>query len=242
VVGPPFVGKRRRVILSIKEVFMDSNWDIIGKEGLQFFGKMSASISHEIKNVLAIINENAGLLEDLTLMAENGNPIDMERFKTVAVKIRAQVGRADGIVKNLNRFAHSSDDILGEIDLNDLLRFVVVLSDRFAAMADVSFEHMEADRQLPLNTSPFILQNLLWLCIAFAVEMADGDKKVHLFAERMESGARIKFSNLKGLEKMQEDRFPSHKEKALLNALGAQVSLDKGVGELVLEVTEGVEP
>ena len=33
--------------------------------GLFFFGKMSASISHELKNVLAIINENAGLAEDL---------------------------------------------------------------------------------------------------------------------------------------------------------------------------------
>ena len=83
---------------------MDSDWDIIGKEGLQFFGKISASISHEIKNVLAIINENAGLLEDFTLMAEKGRPIDMERFKTVAGKIRGQVGRADGIVKNFNRF------------------------------------------------------------------------------------------------------------------------------------------
>ena len=32
--------------------------------GLQFFGKMTASISHEIKNVMAIINESAGLLDD----------------------------------------------------------------------------------------------------------------------------------------------------------------------------------
>ena len=37
---------------------------MIAREGFQFFGKMSASISHEIKNALAIINENAGLLED----------------------------------------------------------------------------------------------------------------------------------------------------------------------------------
>ena len=154
---------------------MGSDWDIIGKEGLQFFGKMSASISHEIKNVLAIINENAGLLEDFTLMAEKGRPIDMERFKTVAGKIRGQVGRADGIVKNLSRFAHSSDDFTGEIDLNELLGFVMSLSNRFATMVDVSFEHMEADRPVLLNTTPFILQNLLWLCLNFAMEVVDGE-------------------------------------------------------------------
>jgi hypothetical protein len=37
---------------------------------------MTASISHEIKNVMAIINESAGLLEDYSLMAEKGMPID----------------------------------------------------------------------------------------------------------------------------------------------------------------------
>ncbi len=56
--------------------------DIIAETGLQFFGEMSASISHEIKNVLAIVNENAGLLEDLTLMADRGKPIDPARLKT----------------------------------------------------------------------------------------------------------------------------------------------------------------
>ena len=44
------------------------------KPGLQFFGKVSASIAHEIKNVLAIINENAGLLEDLTFAARKERP------------------------------------------------------------------------------------------------------------------------------------------------------------------------
>lgn len=49
--------------------------------GIQFFGKMSASISHEIKNVLAVINENAGLLEDICFMADRGKPIDTPRLK-----------------------------------------------------------------------------------------------------------------------------------------------------------------
>ena len=220
---------------------MGSDWDIIGKEGLQFFGKMSASISHEIKNVLAIINENAGLLEDFTLMAEKGRPIDLERFKTVAGKIRGQVGRADGIVKNLNRFAHSADHFSGEIDLNESLGFVVALSERFAAMADVSIEHMEDERTVPLNTTPFILHNLLWLCLNFAIEVVNEDKKVHLLVEKMEDGARIRFSNLRSIEKMPEDLFPSHKEKALLDALGAQISLDEGAGELILFLPDGVE-
>ncbi|MBW2430934.1 MAG: sensor histidine kinase, partial [Deltaproteobacteria bacterium] len=54
--------------------------EIMAETGLQFFSQISASISHEIKNVLAIINENAGLMEDFTLMEDRGIPIDAARL------------------------------------------------------------------------------------------------------------------------------------------------------------------
>ena len=59
---------------------MDQKPENTSEMGLQFFGRMSASISHEIKNVLAIINENAGLLEDFSLMADRGGA---DRFWTI---------------------------------------------------------------------------------------------------------------------------------------------------------------
>ena len=39
---------------------------------LQFFGAVGAPISHEMKNVLAILNESAGLLGDFSRMAATG--------------------------------------------------------------------------------------------------------------------------------------------------------------------------
>ena len=54
---------------------MQAHYDSIGGSGLQFFGKVSASISHELKNVLAIINENAGLLEDPRAMLNRLNQL-----------------------------------------------------------------------------------------------------------------------------------------------------------------------
>jgi len=82
----------------------------LGWMGVRFFGRMSASISHEIKNVLAIINENAGLLDDFALMAEKGMPLDPRRLGKVAESLMKQVRRADAIVRNMNKFAHSVDD------------------------------------------------------------------------------------------------------------------------------------
>ena len=89
--------------------------DIIAETGLQFFGKISASISHELKNVMAIVNENAGLLEDLTVMAERGKPLDPARLKLMAAAVQKQIGRADVILKNMNRFAHSFDETLASV-------------------------------------------------------------------------------------------------------------------------------
>jgi len=74
-------------------------WDTLGEAGFQFFGKMSASISHEIKNALAIMNENAGLLEDYASMGEKGISVDLQRLKSLAGNVRIQIQRADEIVR-----------------------------------------------------------------------------------------------------------------------------------------------
>jgi signal transduction histidine kinase len=109
---------------------MSAKLEIVAETGLQFFGKMTASISHEIKNVLAIINENAGLLEDLALMANRGAAIETQRLENMSRVVKKQVDRADAIMKNMNRLAHSIDESIKTIDLNDLLELLVALSGR----------------------------------------------------------------------------------------------------------------
>jgi hypothetical protein len=52
---------------------MDNVKDWFGYDSLAFFGRVNASISHELKNVMAIISETTGLLGDLSEMASTGN-------------------------------------------------------------------------------------------------------------------------------------------------------------------------
>ncbi len=87
------------------------------EQGIEFFGRMTASISHEIKNTLAIVNENAGLLGDLALLMDKGRPLSPERLTTLAGNIRRQVQRADDIIRRLNRFAHSAHEPAASVDL-----------------------------------------------------------------------------------------------------------------------------
>ena len=78
---------------------MNPTVDAANTLGLQFSGSMTASISHELKNVLAIVNENGGLLGDLAMLVAKGRPLDPERLKTISGNIHRQVQRADVIIK-----------------------------------------------------------------------------------------------------------------------------------------------
>jgi C4-dicarboxylate-specific signal transduction histidine kinase len=220
---------------------MSCNWNIIGETGLQFFGKMSASISHEIKNALAIINENAGLLHDYTQMADKGMAITPERLKTLAQKFMDQIRRADGIVKNMNRFAHSVDDSIKNIELGELLEFVAALCSRFAFMRGVALEPASPVAQVKITTNPFFLENLIWLCLEYAMGKAGQGKTVGLVAEETEDGARIRIFGLQELAAATADVFPSERAEALLGPLRAQLMTDAGAGELLLILPKTVE-
>jgi C4-dicarboxylate-specific signal transduction histidine kinase len=215
---------------------MTNQWDIIGGEGLQFFGKMSASISHEIKNVLAIINENSGLIEDYTIMTEKGAHFDPGKFKSLAEKIGAQIRRADEIVKNMNAFAHSIDEPAKAIDVSDFLEVARALFARFAAMRGIALESKPSERSLMITTSPFFLLNLIWFCLELAMDAAGSGKAVGLSARKRDIGAQIGFTGLKALGEALSGEFPGEKEKPLLELLKAEIEIGKERGEIMLNL------
>ena len=83
---------------------------LLRREGLAFFGSIVAGQSHEVTNVLSVINELAGLQGDILGNAGAGQPPDIERLKQVVQKIRNQVQRGEIIIRSINRFAHTVDD------------------------------------------------------------------------------------------------------------------------------------
>lgn len=208
----------------------------ISETGLQFFGKISASISHELKNVMAIVNENAGLLEDLTLMAEQGRPFDPARLKLMAAAVQKQVGRADEILSNMNRFAHSIDATVAEVDLNQTIELFMALTDRFIVMRGVTVDLQLPDRSLKIQTVPYFLINLLWLCLDFAMSAGGDDKRVGLVVEETEDSVRIRFRQLAGLTEALLKAFPSGRENSLLAVLEAALAAEPERQEIVLRL------
>ena len=217
---------------------MNDKLSQIGESGLQFFGKMTASTSHEIKNALAIINENAGLLEDLTLMAGQGKPLDPARLKKMAAVVKKQIARADGIIKNMNRFAHTIDETISEVDLNDTIELFMDLTARFAAMRGITVNHHLPANPLAITTAQFYLMNLLWLCLEFAISASGDEKQVELDVEENANSVLIRFRKLTGFGKLLSVTFPSHRELDLATVLNASLTADSDREEVALQLSK----
>ena len=217
---------------------MGAKPDIITETGLQFFGSISASISHELKNVLAIVNENAGLLEDFTLMADRGKPIDPARLKIMAAAVKRQVGRADEILKNMNQFAHSIDKTTLTIDLDQMFELFIALTARFAAMRGVRVDLQLPASPLTIPTAPYYLMNLLWLCLDFSMSASGDEKRVELVVKETENSVQIRFQRLPGLSAALLETFPSDREKNLLALLEAALTAEPENEEVVLRLSK----
>jgi signal transduction histidine kinase len=215
--------------------------DIFAETGLQFFSRISASISHEIKNVLAIVNENAGLLEDYSIMAEKGMPLDPDRLKKMASTMIRQVSRGDELTKKMNRLAHTIDDAIAIVELKELIELFMALTDRLTAMRKISVEAKLSVNPLRIKTSPFFLMDLLWLCLDFAMAASGDIKQIELITEQTKNSVIIRFTQLAGLSVSAKQIFPSEREKCLLGLLAADMTVDAGRGEILLKLPENIE-
>ncbi len=169
------------------------NPNIDSRQGVQFFGRVSASVSHEIKNVFAVINEAAGLIQDFTLMAERGMPIEPERLKKAANSIQGQVKRGDNIVKNMNALAHSTDKDAHEVDLVEALELIVALATRMADMKQVRLTVGDCE---PCSTTvnQFDLMRLLHSSIAVVLEATEPGDTLAVGVMPASQGAKFVFS------------------------------------------------
>lgn len=161
--------------------------------GLTFFGQVSASISHEIKNALAIINENAGLLEDLVLLSKKGLSPDIERLSRLAETVQRQVRRADDLVKKMNRFAHSADHKVEKVDLYAAAGFVKDLCGRMISMGRVAVTIMPPAESVEICTHRYYVQNMLWVCIESIMKSSRPDAEIKIHFEKTSAGVIVMF-------------------------------------------------
>jgi hypothetical protein len=209
--------------------------------GIRFFGTMMASISHELKNRVAIIKEYAGLLSDYSEMAAQGREIDMARLGKLGKSIDEQVLMTDEIIKKMNRFSHSVDDILRPVDVSDLLGLLIALAKRSADRHRIELKLATSSSPISITTSPFFLMNLLWLCLRAIFQNADQPSTVEVSAILGGEHKCLITFNIKELEPNSESvaEAPSGL-KFLSEAIEANIEYKLKEGEILIHLPADV--
>jgi len=151
---------------------------LLWERGLQFLGAQTASQSHEVTNVLNIINEMAGLMGDMLYSADQGRPLNTARLTELTTKIAAQIQRGNKIVRAINQFGHSADKPKAVFDLQEMIERIAFIAQRPAVLAKALLETDFPDQSLSLESSPLGFQQAIFT--AFEIALAAASDKRHI--------------------------------------------------------------
>jgi len=202
------------------------------KRGVEFFGRITASVTHEINNVFAIINENAGLLSDWLAASEQGGKIDPEGLRRVTEAIQKQVTRGKETAGSLNKFSHSVDAPEAQADLDELLSAICAVSQRFAYRKNVALEWQGSGQSLSVRTKPFILAQFVFESILLFLDGAAAGQSIQV-ALNGDQGAVIE---IKGPPVETEEPFPDATLAELARELGCEIETDREAGAIRLAI------
>jgi C4-dicarboxylate-specific signal transduction histidine kinase len=160
-------------------------------DGLAFFGAITASVTHELNNVLSILDQSGGLLGDLAAGAAHGRPVDPARLDTVHERIDRQVRKGVEIVRRLNRFAHAIDEGAESFEVSEQVETLVSLARRFAELKKVRLEYEAHDEDLPVRGNAFALQHGLFVCLKAALDASREGDRIDVELRRVETWARL---------------------------------------------------
>lgn len=132
-------------------------------------GRMTAGMTHELKNVLAIIKECSGLLQDILRLSKGDAVPRREQIEKMATRIEAQVARGNEQLASLNWLAHSVSDRSTTVGINELSSEIVKLMQRFARLKQVELAVEQSDPDVTLHTDLRQLLVLLVACLEYCL-------------------------------------------------------------------------
>ncbi len=148
----------------------DNGSGVRSDSDVAFFGKITASVTHELNNVISIVDQNAGLLDDLIAGEQRGVPLSLERLESVSAAIQKQTQRGLMIIERLNRFAHSTDFDQTECDINETIGNLVELTRRLASLRRIELDYHSAPVALSVTGSPLVLQRAVFAVMGLAID------------------------------------------------------------------------
>ncbi len=140
-----------------------------------FFGKVTANVTHELQNVLAIIKENAGLMEDFMQFQMNPERLaDLEiNLKKILGKIVEQSKRGVGLTTALNGFAHTTDRVETEIHIHKAVERLLFLTNRLFLLQGIEVNLEKCEKSPSIVIDHVLFQTIILMSIECLMEIPD---------------------------------------------------------------------
>lgn len=139
---------------------------------LQFFGKITANVTHELNNVLGLVDQTTGLVDDLIAAGKVGDPEVAAKLARLAERLHSHCRRGVEWVKRLNTFAHTVDEPHRQFDLKEVVENLTALCRRVAAMHKLELSWADSAESVPFMGNPFLVQSAVFQMLLAAMEQA----------------------------------------------------------------------
>ena len=195
---------------------------------IALIGKIAAGMTHEMKNVLAIIKESQGLMQDILGLSKDMAIPHEDKFISALEKIQKHVGRGVDMMTQFNRFAHMMDEEHAPLEANEAVELVVFLYQRFARQKQVALTAETPDGTPCLVTNPIQLLLALCTCLDHCLEHAAAEESITLLPGQKDREVSFQFSISPIKKDQREQEQPTQVLPDLghfLGDLGAEPSL-----------------
>ena len=167
-------------------------WELACQQAQTVMGRVVASVTHEIKNKLAVLLEQGAFVGDLARKPAQGKSLEPEKIEKISGMLVQRVKETDAIIRRLNAFAHSSDKPWGCLEAHEALGLMVEMHRRLADMRMVKLLAESSEKSINIETRPLFLLAALFSCLEAAVEGAPRGGEVR--AEVIEEEHRVRFA------------------------------------------------
>jgi two-component system NtrC family sensor kinase len=131
---------------------------------LASLGEASCSIAHDLNNPLAIMNEEAGWLQDLLHGAESDAEVTRREFAASVEQLQMQIGRCREIARRMLTWTRDPEEPSGQVDINALLTKTLYLVETELVATGVRVvKHLDAGLPFVQGTAAELRQVLLHL-------------------------------------------------------------------------------
>lgn len=146
----------------------------------RFFGVITAETTHELNNVLAIIRESAGLIQDIIRLSGSHSFTRRNTVVDCLDAIERNIQRGTDLLGCLNQFAHSPEQDSVDLDPRNIIERMIRLCNRSCRRKGVDIQLSDIDPGLTLKTDPFLFQMLIYTAFRVCLDTLEGPGEIRI--------------------------------------------------------------